>query len=121
MKYNLVEFDNNKPVYIQIMEMIKKQIINGDTSLGERLPSVRDLAGILEVNANTIQRAYKELEREEITLTKRGMGSFVTSNLEVINILKKQMADSVVDSFIKDMEDMGFEIEDIISILKERG
>lgn len=121
MNLSVVEFDNTKPVYLQIMDFIKKQIISGDIDLGEKLPSVRELAASLEVNANTMQRAYKELEREGVTLTKRGMGSFVNSDAEVINMLKKDMAGEIVERFLKDMEDMGYMKEDIINIIRERG
>lgn len=119
MNLSVVKFDNTKPVYIQIMDIIKKQIINGDINIGEKLLSVRELSGDMEVNVNTMQRAYKELEREGVTLTKRGMGSFVTEDIELINKLKNNMARDIVTRFLKDMDDMGFNREGIINILEE--
>ncbi|KMT22357.1 GntR family transcriptional regulator [Clostridium cylindrosporum] len=121
MNFKPVNFDSSKPVYIQIMELIKKLIINREISLGDKLPSVREIAGLLEVNANTMQRAYKELEREGVTLTKRGMGSFVTSDINVVNKLKENMANNIVDNFIRDMGDMGYSKDDMITFLRERG
>lgn len=121
MEFDLIEFDNKKPVYIQIIEFIKKQIVSGNLPLGEKIPSVRELAGNLSVNVNTIQKAYKELEREGITITKRGMGSFVNENENVIIKLKKDMAEKIVDDFVKDMNDIGYSKDQIISILNERG
>lgn len=121
MELDLIEFDNKRPVYIQIIEFIKKQIVNENLALGEKIPSVRELAGNLSVNVNTIQKSYKELEREGVTITKRGMGSFVTEDKDVIIKLKKDMAETIVDDFLKDMNDIGYDKNQIISILNERG
>ena len=121
MELDLIEFDNKRPVYIQIIEFIKKQIVNENLALGEKIPSVRELAGNLSVNVNTIQKSYKELEREGVTITKRGMGSFVTDDKDVIIKLKKDMAETIVDDFLKDMNDIGYDKNQIISILNERG
>ena len=121
MELDLIEFDNKRPVYIQIIEFIKKQIVNENLALGEKIPSVRELAGNLSVNVNTIQKSYKELEREGVTITKRGMGSFVTEDKDVIIKLKKDMAETIVDDFLNDMNDIGYDKNQIISILNERG
>lgn len=121
MNFKLIEFQSNRPVYIQIMDFIKKQIINGDIKLGEKLPSVRELAGEVEVNVNTAQRVYKELEREGITMTKRGLGTFITEDENIKNSLKDEMAKQIVDHFLKDMRDMGYNKDSIIKILSERG
>ncbi|MEG0371432.1 MAG: GntR family transcriptional regulator [Clostridium sp.] len=121
MGFDLVVFDDSKPVYIQIMEFIKKQIISGELPPGHRIPSVREMAGTMKVNVNTMQRAYKELESEEVTVTKRGMGSFVTEDVNVVSILKKNMAEGIIDKFVKDMEDMGYNKDQVINLLNSRG
>lgn len=120
MNFNLAKFDSSKPIYIQIIESIKKKIISEEITQGDKLPSVRELSGILKVNINTIQKVYKELEREGITLTQRGMGTFVTENINIINCLKDEMASKVTDNFMKDMRDMGYNIDDILEVIKRR-
>ncbi|WP_017754346.1 GntR family transcriptional regulator [Calidifontibacillus oryziterrae] len=119
-----MEFNNNLPIYIQIMNLLKTKIVSGEMNGGDKLPSVRDFSKELKVNPNTIQRAYQELEREELVFTQRGMGTFVTENINTINKLKRTMATEVVEQFFKEMKNLGFkqaEIKEIISNWFEEG
>jgi len=114
----IIEFDEKIPIYLQIMDFIKKEIVKGNLKGGDKLPSVRELAEMLKVNPNTVQKAYQELEREGITYTLRGTGSFVTEDERKIEDLKKQMAISILEKFYKDMKDIGFSDEDIVNLLQ---
>lgn len=113
----IIEFDEKVPIYLQIMDFIKKEIVKGNLKGGDKLPSVRELAEMLKVNPNTVQKAYQELEREGITYTLRGTGSFVTED-ERKEALKKQMAISILEKFYKDMKDIGFSDDDIVNLLQ---
>lgn len=115
-----MDFDNNLPIYIQIIDYLKRKIIIGEIKEGDKLDSVRDMATKLKVNPNTVQRSYGELEREGLLFTQRGMGTFVTEEKENILILKKEMADNLVVNFISDMKDIGFTREDIIDLIKDK-
>lgn len=115
-----MEFDKNTPIYIQIMFEIKRRIGTGILSPGSKLPSVRELADELKVNPNTIVRTYQELEREGVTETRRGMGTFVVENdkngvLEMKNIIGK----TYVNEFIKKMHDAGVSNDEIIKLVQE--
>lgn len=112
-------FDDKTPIYVQIMNMIKKQIITKELREGEKLASVRDLSTELKVNPNTIQRAYKELEREGLAFTQRGMGTFVTEDKKILYNLKKDTAKEVMDKFIEGMEYLGFSSEEIIDMVSK--
>ncbi len=112
-------FNDNLPIYIQIMNLIKKRIVIGELKEGDKLPSVRELSTELKVNPNTIQRSYQELEREELVFTQRGMGTFVVENKEIIKDLKKNMASNIVKSFITDMKSLGFNPLEIIELIKD--
>lgn len=114
-----MKFEENMPIYIQIMNYIKRRIITQEYKKGDKLPSVRELAEAIKVNPNTVQRAYQELEREEVAYTQRGMGRYITEDEEKIGLLKKQMADGIVSSFVLGMEKIGYNSEEIFSILKE--
>ncbi|ACI19335.1 GntR family transcriptional regulator [Dictyoglomus thermophilum] len=114
----IIEFDEKVPIYLQIMDFIKKEIVKGNLKGGDKLPSVRELAEMLKVNPNTVQKAYQELEREGITYTLRGTGSFVTEDERKIEALKKQMAISILEKFYKDMKDIGFSDDDIVNLLQ---
>ncbi|WP_053955244.1 GntR family transcriptional regulator [Inediibacterium massiliense] len=114
-----MNFDAKIPIYLQIIEMIKKEIIVGIREKGEKLPSVREMAASLKVNVNTIQRAYQELEREKVTFTERGKGSFVTQEEEVVLRIKKEMANEMLKNFIEGMKEIGYSYEEIIKVVKE--
>ncbi|MEK4480458.1 GntR family transcriptional regulator [Paenibacillus sp. FSL R5-0876] len=114
-----IEFDNNLPIYIQIMNYIKGEIVAGKLKPGDKILSVRELASELQINPNTVQRTFQELEREEIVETRRGMGRYVTSNEGTILTIKKEMAKDVLDRFIRGMQDLGFQGEDILAAVAE--
>lgn len=107
-------FNNSQPIYIQIIETFYKQICSGERLPGEKLPSVRDTATQFGVNPNTVQRAYMEMERSEIVQTKRGQGSFVTEDLQLLKQLRFTMAEEQMTQFITNMYELGFSSEEII-------
>lgn len=113
-----IEFDNNMPIYLQIMAYVKKQIITGKLGPGSKIESVREMASELQINPNTIQRALQELERETIVETRRGMGRYVTSEESMIMTLKKEMAGELLDRFVLGMKELGFEDRDILELVK---
>ncbi|WP_410511451.1 GntR family transcriptional regulator [Paenibacillus sp. BR2-3] len=114
-----IEFDNNLPIYIQIMNYIKGEIVTGKLGPGDKILSVRELASELQINPNTVQRTFQELEREEIVETRRGMGRYVTSEEDKIMTIKKEMAKDVLDRFIRGMKELGFEGEEIVTVVAE--
>ncbi|MBE7150518.1 GntR family transcriptional regulator [Bacillus mycoides] len=112
------EFSPNIPIYVQVMEYIKKEIVTGRLAPGDKIPAVRELAGELQVNPNTIQRTFQELEREGISETRRGTGRFVTMDEEKITEIRKEMAKELLDNFINGMNNLGFMEEEVLSILR---
>ena len=114
-----MEFNNNIPIYLQIIDSIKQDIVVGKLKTGQKMPSVRELAGILKVNPNTIQRVYQELDREKITYTKRGMGTYVTEEEKTIGSLKEEISQKIILDFVKGMNKLGFSNKEIISTIKE--
>ena len=72
-----------RPIYLQIKEGLCRLILSGAVKTGERLPSVRELAGQLAINPNTIQRAYRELESDGFIYSVSGKGSFAAALAEV--------------------------------------
>ncbi|WP_410771496.1 GntR family transcriptional regulator [Fontibacillus sp. BL9] len=114
-----VEFDNNLPIYMQIMDYIKREIVTGRLKAGDKIPSVREMAAELQINPNTVQRTFQELEREAVVETKRGLGRYVTSEENKIMTIKKEMAGDLLERFIKGMQELGFSSEDIAAIVAE--
>lgn len=114
-----MEFDNNLPIYLQIMNKIKREIVTGKLKAGDKIPSVRELATELQINPNTIQRTFQELEREDVVETRRGLGRYVTSEESKIMTIKKEMAGDLLDQFIHGMQELGFSNKDIATIVAE--
>jgi DNA-binding transcriptional regulator YhcF (GntR family) len=115
-----VNFDAKIPIYIQIMDLIKRDIITNKLKSGDKIPSVREMAVELQVNPNTLQRAYQELEREGITYTQRGMGTFVKEDTSIVDSLKREMAKEIINNFIDGMKELGFNNEEILKIVKDK-
>jgi len=111
-------FDENKPIYLQIMDLIKKQMISKEFLPGEKLPSVRDMSKQLEVNPNTVQRAYVEMEREMLVYTKRGQGTFIVDEPEVVLKLREEMVLDKVATFVKEMEAFGFSHDELLKVIE---
>jgi DNA-binding transcriptional regulator YhcF (GntR family) len=116
LEYN---FDNERPIYIQLVEQLKIQIISGKLKQGERLPSVRDFSLQAKVNPNTMQKALSELEREKLIYTERTNGKYVTSDLQIINKFKKKIINEKINNFITDMDEIGINTKEIIEYMKE--
>lgn len=114
-----IEFDNNLPIYLQIMNYIKKEIVIGRLKAGDKIPAVRELALELQINPNTIQRTFQELEREQIVETRRGLGRYVKSEETRIMEIKKEMASDLLGRFIQGMQELGFANNDIVTIVSK--
>lgn len=113
------QIDNNKPVYIQIVEQLKMKIISGDIELGSKLDSVRNLASEAMVNPNTMQKALAELERQGFVYSKRTSGRFVTDNNELIDIERKKIVKKNVKQSLETLVNLGYTNDEIISLVKE--
>ena len=84
---------------------------------GDKLPSQRELARKIEVNPNTIQRAYREMEILELVETRRGMGTFIKEDESMVITMKIEMAREAVYRFIEEMDSLGYTEEEILSLL----
>lgn len=114
-------FDNERPIYVQLVENLRIEIVSGKLKIGERLPSVRELALTARVNPNTMQKALVELENEGLVYTERTNGKFVTDNKELIEKIKRKLAKEKVNNYIKDMKNIGITYEESIQYLQELG
>lgn len=119
MNLNNFEFNSNEPIYLQIIELVRRAIATGNLMPGDKLPSVRDMSTSLRVNPNTLQRAYGELERLGITYTKRGMGSFISDRKENSDELQYKMGKELAFKFLKDMKSIGISKAKALEILEE--
>ena len=111
--------DDSRPIYLQIEDLIKTNIIAGVYQPGQKLPSVRDLAAEAAVNPNTMQKALTELERSGLVYTQRTSGRFITEDVSKMTELKEQLAREQIQLFLKNMEQLGLTKEDIRRLLEK--
>ena len=114
-------FDNERPIYIQLVELIRIDIISGKYPKGQKLPSVRELALMMKVNPNTMQKALVELEDEKLIYTERTNGKYVTEDEILIEKIKKQLEQEIVDNYLNSMKNIGISYELAIKYLQELG
>ncbi|NYB75983.1 GntR family transcriptional regulator [Sedimentibacter hydroxybenzoicus DSM 7310] len=113
-----MEFNNNIPIYIQVIEKIKQEIVTGKLKPGEKMPSSRDYGNNLGINFNTVARVYKEMEMEELLFTRRGLGTFVTESEDRIGQLRYEMAKKQIENFIFNMKQIGYTKKDMIKFIE---
>ena len=115
-----IDSRNSRPIYEQIIDAIKENILKGILRPGDKLPSVREMSSMITANPNTVSRAYMELERQGVTETLRGKGTFVSSNYkpkveeESMEKLKDDIKKIIVEAYY-----MGIEKEDMIEIIED--
>ncbi len=115
------EFDESRPIYVQIIEEVKKAVLKGELNPGDRLPSVRVLSKKYGVNPNTVQKAFQELEREKFIVIKRGLGSFITEDKTLIEEIRDVFLKRIVNTFIDSIKAVGLDSKDISKIIKKYG
>ena len=116
MKFN---FDNNLPIYIQLVEGLKKNIISGIIPPGSRLPSVRDLASMTKVNPNTMQKALTALEEIKLIYTERTNGKFVTNDKKLLDKFKEKYAHELLEEYFVNMQSIGFTKDETIKYIND--
>ena len=109
------------PFYRQIIDQIKYGIASGHLKAGEQLPTVRALAAELKINLNTVTKAYKELEIQNILETRQGAGTFISkTSVEIPPKEKKKKLRSICNEFLTIAFSYGFTAEDIINELHKK-
>ena len=103
------KFSDDVPIYLQIIEMMKTDIVSGKYKSGDRLPAVRDLAMEAGVNPNTVQRAYAELERQGLVQSERTSGRFVSIDEKKIQELRKDLSEQSIREFFAKLRKLGME------------
>lgn len=115
-----MNFDSNMPIYLQIMDEIKRWIVTDIYQPSQKIPSVRELAVEFGVNPNTVQRALSELERSGLVASERTAGRFICNDTEMIKELKEDVIRQKMDVFIEEIRQYGCDDETIVATVEER-
>lgn len=110
-----MNFKESRAIYLQIADRICDDILLGQYEEGERIPSVREYASIVEVNANTVMRSYEYLQSQEVIYNKRGIGFFVASGAKTLihSLRKEQFLKEEVDGFFRQLYTLGISIKEV--------
>lgn len=115
-----VDFNTSIPIYLQIIAAFKRRIAAGEIRPGDRLPSQRELAIDLKVNANTVQRAYREMEALGLVETLRGQGTFISGRADLVGEVRGEMLTKVVNDFVQEMKSLGCCENSAVKLVKQR-
>jgi GntR family transcriptional regulator len=108
-----INFRDSRPIYEQVKDGFRQLILSGVLTADEKMPSVRELAGSLAINPNTIQRAYRELEAEGYICSVPGRGSFVMDRSNPAEARRRELLGEL-DELVKELQVLGMNREEII-------
>ena len=116
-----MNFKESKAIYLQIADRICDEVLLGQYREEERIPSVREYAAVVEVNANTVMRSYDYLQSQEVIYNKRGIGYLVASGARalILSLRKEYFLKEEVDYFFKQMYTLGISAEDMSAMYRE--
>ena len=115
-----INLRDRTPIYIQLERGLRAAIAAGRLRAGDQLPTVRQLAGDLRVNANTVARVYSELERAGVLETRRGVGSFVSATRAQARPRRERdrRLSAFVTRLLADADTEGFTSDDVLAALR---
>lgn len=119
ISFSNITLNGDKPVYIQLIDFIKKQVHLGNIIDGDELPSRREVAGILGINPNTVQKAYKELENEQILFTSSNVKSVIVVNDEIKNKIAEELKNEATLKYIEYLKSINLSYKDAIELITE--
>ncbi len=111
------DLSNDRPLYLQLIEYIKLQILSGEYEPGQQFPSVRELALAASVNPNTMQRALAELERDGLLINERTNGRRITGDVSMIQSMRTELAQVKLCSFKQELKNLGFNQEEQLQFI----
>lgn len=116
-----MNFKESKSIYLQIADRICDEILLGQYKEEERIPSVREYAAVVEVNANTVMRSYDYLQSQGIIYNKRGIGYFVAADARrlILTLRKEYFLKEEVDYFFKQIFTLGISAEELAEMYRE--
>ena len=117
-----MKFKESRPIYLQIADRICDEIHQGIYPEDGRIPSVREYAALVEVNANTVVRTYDYLQSQEIIYTRRGLGYFVSpgARKKIFSLRKAAFLSTELPEFFKQLRTLGISIEEIVRMYGEQ-
>jgi len=120
MKLSL-DTEDGRPIYVQIVDEVRRGLARGTLGPDDPLPSVRELASNLRINPRTVMQAYAELEREGVVYVQRGKGTFVSPHVRPNETERPRLAREVARRALRDARRSGLELDELLDALKKLG
>lgn len=116
-----MDFKTNKPIYQQIIDFCFSNILAGNWTAGNRVPSVRELSIQLAVNSHTVLKAYEYLQAEEIIIPRRGLGFFLVEDagVKVLDAKREEFYETTLHEVFEQMKMLGITIDNVVEKWKE--
>lgn len=111
--------DPSRPIYQQIIDEFKRAVARGEMHPGDRIPAQRELAQMIKVNPNTVQRAYREMEQMGLVETMRGQGTFIRQDGLHLDTIREELALEATNQFVEQMKGLGYTPQRILTFLSE--
>jgi len=115
-----VSFNSRDPVYLQVVRHFKEQIAMGHLEAGQVIPSRRELGALLKINPNTAQKAYKELEDQQLIITEGNSPSRITHEDIVLSKIRSELIGEAVESFVASVRKIDVPIDELLTLVKSK-
>ncbi|MGO4180371.1 GntR family transcriptional regulator [Paenibacillus sp. MCAF9] len=115
-----VAFNNRDPVYLQVVRHFKERIATGKLAAGQETPSRRELGTLMKINPNTVQKAYKEMEEQQLIITEGNSPSRITNDKELLNHIRSELIGEAVGAFVASVRKIDVPIEELLQLVKNK-
>lgn len=113
-------FNTRDPLYLQVVQHFKEQIAKGILEPGQEMPSRRELASRLKINPNTVQRAYKEMEEQQLIYTEGNLPSCITKDEAVLKSVREELIGDAVNEFIHAIKSINAPLNEVLELIEKR-
>ncbi|MBQ7700446.1 MAG: GntR family transcriptional regulator [Clostridia bacterium] len=111
---------DSRPVYVQLIDRIYTMVLSGQYPPGAKLPTVRELAELMQANPNTVQKALYYLEEQKLIYTQRTVGKFITEDKDVIERARGSLARAYIIEFFQKMYMIGIDVPEAKKMISEK-
>ena len=115
-----MQFNTRAPVYLQVVDYFKKKMALGELKAGDEMPSRRELANDLKINPNTVQKAFKEMEDQQLITTERNRPSRVTTDDVILKHIRSEIVDDAVVVFVEAIQELDVSVDELVEKIKRQ-
>lgn len=115
-----VAFNNRDPVYLQVVRHFKELIATGRLGAGDVIPSRRELGALMKINPNTAQKAYKEMEEQQLIVTEGNSPSRITSEQDVLREIRSELLGDAVEAFVASVRKIDIPVDEVLAAVKRK-